>query len=245
VEIAVVRLPHLANFDEFGGFAAEPGVCLRYVTAPEELRAPDLLVLPGSKATIPDLLWLNETGLADRIRWLSGHGTPVLGVCGGFQVLGDQVRDPYGVESRVSQARGIGLLPMETELRGDKRLARVRGRFGETLPGVWGSVAGEPIEGYEMHLGATRPADPSPLAPFLSLEDATDGVVRSDGLVAGTYVHGLFERPEPRAALLRGLAATRGLRWQPGSTRRERSLDLIADAIEANVSLNALLGAAR
>jgi adenosylcobyric acid synthase len=83
VDIAVVRLPHLANFDEFGALAAEPGVCVRYVSQPTELRAPDLVILPGSKTTIPDLLWLTKRGLADRIRWLAGHGTPVLGICGG------------------------------------------------------------------------------------------------------------------------------------------------------------------
>src|ERR1700687_3195874 len=124
VDIAVVRLPHLANFDEFGALAAEPGVHVRYVTQSAELRAPDLVILPGTKTTIPDLLWLTERGLTERIRWLAAHGTPVLGVCGGYQMLGTAVHDRGGLESDHRTARGLGLLSVETKLANEKRLGR-------------------------------------------------------------------------------------------------------------------------
>jgi adenosylcobyric acid synthase len=109
------------HFDEFLALAAEPGVHLHWVTTLRELRAPDLVILPGSKATIPDLLWLRERGVAERIRWLAAHGTPVLGICGGYQMLGTAVRDPDGVELEHARAAGLQLLPVATELGGAKR----------------------------------------------------------------------------------------------------------------------------
>src|SRR5207244_6151953 len=122
VDIAVVRLPHLANFDEFGALAVEPGVQVRYVAQPVELRAPDLVILPGTKATIPDLLWLTERGLAYRIRWLAAHGTPIMGICGGYQMLGATVHDRDGLESDQRRAPGLRLLRVETGLATQKRL---------------------------------------------------------------------------------------------------------------------------
>src|SRR5262249_14700409 len=98
LEIDILRLPHLANFDEFAALANEAGVQVHWVTRATELRAPDLVILPGSKATIPDLTWVVERGLGARIDWLARHGTPVLGICGGFQMLGDRLRDPLGIE---------------------------------------------------------------------------------------------------------------------------------------------------
>jgi adenosylcobyric acid synthase len=229
VEICVVRLPHIANFDEFGGLAAERGVVLRYVTDPRDLRAPDLVIVPGTKATIPDLEWLHARGLAKRIRWLAEHATPVLGVCGGFQMLGRRVRDTLLVESTQRECDGLGFLPILTELASEKHLARVSGRFDACLSGVWRSLCGLPFDGYEIHMGRTSGPDDSVLT------------VSEDGMVAGTYIHGLFERAEPRAALLTALAAARGLTWQPGAPSPE-PYDVIADAIEANVSLEQLVG---
>jgi adenosylcobyric acid synthase len=235
IEIAVVRLPHLANFDEFAPLGAEPGVRLRYVSRPEELRAPDLVVLPGTKATIPDLVWLNSTGLADRIHWLVDHGTPILGVCGGFQMLGRAVSDPARVESSEIGSPGLGLLPIDTQLAAAKRLERIHGRFAPELPGIWASLADAAVDGYEIHVGYTR-GQPTAGVPLLQFEGCSDGLVTSDGAVAGTYVHGIFERPEPRAALLRVLASTRGFTWQAHGQPRD-PYDALADAIGQNVRL--------
>ena len=146
VDISIIRLPHLANFDEFGSLATEPGVHVRFVSKPVELRAPDLVVLPGTKATIPDLEWLVDHGLADRIHWLAKHGTPVLGICGGYQMLGTVVHDADGVESDRRTARGLGLLSAETHLGALKRLARTRGRVLDHGLGCWRGLAGVPVE---------------------------------------------------------------------------------------------------
>ena len=237
VDIAVVRLPHLANFDEFGALAAEPGVRVRYVSQPTELRAPDLVILPGTKTTIPDLLWLTERGLADRIRWLAGQGTPVLGICGGYQMLGTAVHDPDRLESDRRTARGLRLLPIETELAIEKRLVRTRGRILEHGVGVWSFLAGLPIDGYEIHAGRSRVLEVRP--PFLELEAGAEGSVAVDAPVVGTHLHGVLEQPQPRHALIHALAASRGFTWDPGVPAPD-PFDALADVLEATVRLDGL-----
>jgi adenosylcobyric acid synthase len=240
VDIAVVRLPHLANFDEFGPLGAEHGVSLRYVRDPAELRAPDLIVLPGTKATIPDLKWLSTKGLADRIRWLVTKGTPVLGVCGGFQMLGRTVRDPLRIESDQTLAPGLGLLPVETELASEKQLQRVRGRFRHGLSGIWGGLGGLVAEGYEIHMGRTAMQGTDDCGPFVLVDGCADGLVSQDGIVAGTSIHGLFEQRQPREALVKALAAARGYVWHPADAKGLEPYDVIADALEANLRLDGL-----
>ena len=250
VEIAVVRLPHLANFDEWEPLAGEPGVQLRYVSSAAELRAPDLVILPGTKATIPDLRWLFERGLAERIRWLARHQTPVLGTCGGYQMLGQRVLDPLQLESEHTAADGLGLLPVETVLAGTKQLVRTRGHVCTGLPSVWSALGACPVEGYEIHLGRTTSIDPgtgtdtgSPVQPLLDLGTRADGAVSADGQVAGTSLHGLlaWENREARHALLRALAATRGLAWQPSPAVRPDPYDRLADVLAARLRLDQLV----
>jgi adenosylcobyric acid synthase len=237
LEIAIVRLPHLANFDEFSTLDAEPDVAIRYVTRPEELRAPDLVILPGSKATIPDLLWLHEQGLADRIRWLAAHRTPVLGVCGGYQMLGHVVCDPRRLESEHTSAAGLALLPVETELGGTKRLVRTSGRGLASTSGVWSALCGVDVHGYEIHMGTTRG---DIYQPFLSLVSGPDGCVTPDGSVAGTYVHGIFEQAAPRHAVLEALARARGFSWSPGRHDTAGAYDELAGVLFATLDLNAI-----
>jgi adenosylcobyric acid synthase len=210
-------------------------VAVRYVTRPLELRAPDLVIVPGSKATIPDLRWLHKRGLADRIRWLADHGTPVLGICGGYQMLGQMVNDPRRLESDQTSAAGLGLLPVETEMGLSKRLVRTRGRVS-VAAGVWSCLDGLEVDGYEIHVGHTSALT---TRPFLVLPSGPDGCVSSDGLVAGTYVHGLFERAEPRRALIRALAHSRGFSCTPASSPPvdpyDRLADVLAQAIRVDV----------
>jgi adenosylcobyric acid synthase len=238
VEIAVLRLPHLANFDEFEALAREPGVQVRYVSRPEELRAPDLVIVPGTKATIPDLGFVHERGLAARIRWLADHDTPVLGICGGYQMLGATVLDPLRSESDHVEALGLGLLPLQTELGPEKRLARAQGRVCADLPGVWSTLGGAPVEGYEIHLGQTSGSAEHAL---LDLADGgPEGAVSADGAIAGTYLHGLFEQAEPRQALVAGLSARRGFAWRPDSTPLADPYDRFADVCKATLRLDGL-----
>jgi adenosylcobyric acid synthase len=236
VEIAVVRLPHLANFDEFGPLSLEPGVWVRYVQTPYELRAPDLVIIPGTKATIPDLTWLRERGFVERIRWLVEHGTPVLGICGGFQMLGCTIRDPLHIESDLEYLDGIGLRPGDTELKLDKTLRRVTGVGCGDLSGVWSCLANTTIRGYEIHSGLSTSS--ARVTALLDLEGRLDGAV--SGAVAGTYVHGVFEGAEPRRALVANLAQARGWR-APGSEQPATDpYDRLADALAVNLTLDSL-----
>jgi adenosylcobyric acid synthase len=236
VEVAVVRFPHVANFDEFGALAAEPGVQVRYVTHPEQLRAPDLVILPGTKATIPDLLWLSDRGLAARIRWLAEHDTPVLGICGGYQMLGRRISDRLRLESEWAEASGLGFFSFDTELAAEKRLARAAGSVRHGLPGIWGSLGGIDVEGYEIHAGHS---EPGPGTALLDLGERADGGVTADGRVAGTYVHGMLEQPRPRHLLMRTLASLRGFHWHAGLLPSDDPYDRLAETIGATVRITA------
>ena len=238
VEVACIRLPRMANFDDLLPLAREPGVAVRFVDRPQELRAPDLVILPGSKATLPDLAWLWERGLAGRIQALARRGTPILGICGGYQMLNRVVRDPAGVESaHLRELPGLGLLPAETVLTPEKRLGLATGRVQAAGESLWSALHGLDVEGYEIHVGQTTGEAPS----LLRLDDGrADGALH--GNVAGTYLHGLFERATPRQALLAALAARNGFAWMPSSGQESivQRLDRLADTLEASLDLSLL-----
>ncbi len=235
VDIAVIHLPRIANFDDFDPFVDEPGVRLRYVSRPDDLGTPDLIVLPGTKATIADLEWLRRSGLAGAVTAAYEAGATVLGVCGGYQMLGASVRDPDGVEAEPgADVPGLGLLRMITTFAGDKSTLRV---VGETTAAVgpWAEAAGTPVEGYEIHMGRTLPIpDSAPLRPLLRIEDRWDGAVSEDGRVAGTYVHGLFHNDAFRHALLASL----GRREAPAHRfDREREFDRLAQHVRSHLDV--------
>ncbi len=215
IDIAVVRYPRISNFDDFEPLA-RAGARVRYVTSPARLGVPDLIVLPGSKATIADLEWLRATGLGARLRALVDTGVPVLGICGGFQMLGEELHDPGGVEGQAVRVHGLGFLPVRTTFTREKRTAPVEGHVqpNRIVPGD------EPlaIRGYEIHLGETRRGGCAPFAELVRLpsrERVADGALSADGLVAGTYVHGLFANDALRDALLTSLARRRGIAFSP------------------------------
>ncbi|MBV8718144.1 MAG: cobyric acid synthase [Chloroflexi bacterium] len=239
VEVAIVRLPHIANFDEFGGLAGDTNVELRYIARPEELRAPDLVILPGTKATIPDLLWLAERGLSGRIRWLAEHGTPVLGVCGGYQMLGATVTDPSRIESEIECAQGLCLLPVHTELLEHKRLLNVHGRVLPHGTGVWQSLAQLGVDGYEMHVGHTRHAGEHP--SWLMLQDGPEGSASTELPVVGTNVHGMLQSALARQALLRPLAERRGFTYALLEGSNVDVYDRLADVLEQTLDLTHVL----
>jgi len=241
IEIAVVRLPRIANFDDFEPLAAEPGVRVRFATTPAALRAADLVVLPGSKSTIADLAWLQETGLAAAVVAAASAGRPVLGVCGGFQMLGEAILDPEGVESPAPSTPGLGLLPAVTTFSPSKTTVRVRARVAGT-PGPFADAAGSEVTAYEIHAGRTRPAPGVPPL-FAVVERAgasahdADGAVNAAGNVAGTYLHGLFANDALRRALLRHLAALKGSapdgRWgAPRGDPYERLARVVGGALD-------------
>jgi adenosylcobyric acid synthase len=193
LDVAVVRLPHISNFDDFDALEAEPVVSLRYVQEPEEFGQPDLVILPGTKPTCPDLLALRESGLAQMLSDHVHRGGALIGVCGGYQMLGERVLDPDAIESSLTEADGLGLLPVQTVLRGAKVTRRVMGRVA-TPRGLLASAEGE-LAGYEIHMGDTEAL--GAISPALRLrrgsdDEMADGCIDERGAVLGTYVHGLF-----------------------------------------------------
>ena len=192
--IAVVRLPRISNFTDFNALEHLPGVALYYADRPEELSAADLVILPGTKNTMGDLKWIRETGMEAAILRKYGEGCFVFGVCGGFQMLGMQLSDPFGIEEG-GTLRGLGLLPVETVFSREKTRTRVTGNawvFEE-----WGGAADPGITGYEIHMGETKRAGGRPCTGIRKETDPAGAVLKEDGCIqgraAGTYVHGFFD----------------------------------------------------
>ena len=233
IKVAVLRFPRIANFDDLDPLAAEPDVELRIVTSGMALPGDaDLVILPGAKATLADLAALRGEGwdidLAAHVR----RGGAVLGICGGFQMLGRRIADPDGIEGPPAAADGLGLLDLETVLTGNKQLRETRGR--EVLSGA-------PIHGYEMHVGRT--GGPALARPMLDLDGRPDGAVSPDGRIMGCYVHGLFAADGFRHAFLARLKA-RAFSGLAFEQRIEATFDAFADHLETHVDLDGLLALA-
>ncbi|MGY2047288.1 cobyric acid synthase [Methylobacterium sp. JK268] len=231
--VAVPVLPRIANFDDLDPLRAEPGVSVVLVRPGTPLPAgADLVLLPGSKTTIPDLLAFRAEGWDIDLKAHVRRGGRVLGLCGGYQMLGTRIADPHGIEGGPREVEGLGLLAVETVMTPDKRLAPAA---GVSLP------EGTPFSGYEMHLGETRGPDTG--RPLLRLADGRlDGAASADGRVCGTYVHGLFADDRQRARWLGRLgAAASGLAYEAGV---EAALDGLADHLERHVALDRLLALA-
>jgi adenosylcobyric acid synthase len=221
LQIAVVRLPRISNFTDTDPLAAEPGVVVRFVTGPAEVAGADLVILPGSRATVADLAWLRERGLADAITQRAGRGAPVLGICGGFQMLAGEIHDD--VESGAGLVPGLGLLPATVRF-GTAKVLRLR----------TGTADGEQVTGYEIYHGVVEVAGGGQFPGGCSA-----------GHVYGTTWHGIFESDGFRRALLRQAAAAAGRDFEPANTCfaqiRERRLDTLADLVAAHLDTDALL----
>jgi adenosylcobyric acid synthase len=232
--IAVPRLPWIANFDDLDPLRAEPAADLLLLAPGTPLPAPcDLVILPGSKATISDLAALRAEGWEIDILAHHRRGGRVLGLCGGYQMLGQTLADPDGIEGPPDEIRGLGLLDTRTVLAPEKCLSRVSGTLAQT---------GAVFAGYEMHCGRTEgPATARPFARFA--DGRLDGAYSADGRVAGTYVHGLFAAEPARAALLAWVGGTSaGVGYE---AEVEAALDALAAHLEAHIDLDRLLSMAR
>lgn len=234
LDIAVIRYPRISNFTDVDPFFVEPDCRVRFVTRAEELGQPDLLILPGSKNTLEDLLFLRETGLEAALLRLHREGRTLLaGICGGYQMLGSSIHDPQGVESPVRSMAGLGLIPMETTMQTRKTTVLSRGtaRFaGETID----------LLGYEIHMGQSVFTEER--APLIELADRADGYWDERELVLGSYFHGLFHDDRFRQLLLNFLRGKKGL--APITERpsfvalREQGFDRIAEEVKKHVRLD-------
>jgi adenosylcobyric acid synthase len=219
IRIAALVLPWIANFDDLDPLAAEPDIDLILVRPGTPLPVCDLVILPGSKATIADLAALRATGWDGDLVAHRRRGGRILGICGGYQMLGRSIADPDGVEGPPAQVPGLAMLPVDTVLGGDKHLVAVTGR----------ATNGAAFQGYEMHVGRTQGA----AIPMLHLADGrADGAVSDDGLVAGCYIHGLFASDEHRAAWLRALGA------KPADRNHEAEIETVLDALAAHLEMH-------
>lgn len=228
LEVAVVRLRWMSNFTDVDALAAEPGVSVRFTRSVTDVERADLVLLPGTKATVEDLERLRASGLADALKRRAAAGQPILGVCGGYQMLGRRIEDE--VESGRGVVDGLGVLPVETRFAREKLLRQVRGRFEDF-----------DATGYEIRHG--RPVRDGASA---LLDDGTpDGEGCRAGNVLGTSWHGLLEGDDVRRALLRWVAAERGRDWTPGTEPfaavRERHLDRLGDLVEEHADTDALM----
>ncbi len=236
VDIAVIRLPKLSNFTDFGALSCVEDFSVRYVSRLQEFGTPDLVILPGTKNTIDDLKWLKQSGLAAKLTRYAAEGGVLIGICGGYQMLCRTVRDPYGVEAG-GEIVGLGLLAADTVFEREKTRTRVSGRFGK-VEGALSSLSGRRFEGYEIHMGATAAAEGD--CDLVTLTTA-DGLTRPDGKsdgknVYGCYVHGLFDSNEVLQALADTLLARKGLERSCNDhvnlkEYKEKQYDLLADAL--------------
>ena len=240
IDIAVIRYPRISNFTDFNVFEQNPNVTVRYVASEEELHHPDLIILPGSKNTMGDLKWMRQNGMEAAVKKRVGE-IPVFGICGGYQMLGEMVEDPDGVEEG-GALRGMELLPVKTELKKQKKRCQVEGKIG-TLPGIFSELSGCSYQGYEIHMGSTH------IDGEASVEwEAPVYGTRQN--VYGSYIHGLFDQGHTAEAVVRALAKKKGLSLTEGEIQDYRKFkktqyDKLADAMRMYFHMEEIYGMLR
>jgi adenosylcobyric acid synthase len=244
VTVAVIRLPRMSNFTDFDPLTHTPGVRIRYADTPEGMTGVDMTVIPGTKNTIEDLLWLKEEGFQRAIRDYVGRGGVVFGVCGGFQMLGKSVEDPWGVESDMRRLAGLGLLDASTVLKKEKLTCQVKAEAAPLGKGAFRAT------GYEIHMGETISGE----RPFATITerngeaaDAPDGAVSADMRVFGTYIHGIFDNDALRGAFISWLRERKGLARGDGPVKagfgeaQEASISLLTRTLEESVRMDEVM----
>ncbi len=242
LNIAVIRLPRISNFTDFDPLESEPTVSVKYLSPKQDLGHPDAVILPGTKTTIADLMVLQKTGMGEAIQNYAAAGGTVLGICGGFQMLGQLLADPEGLEGQAGRYPGLGLLPIKTVITGQK-IARQR-QVTSNFPQM-----GLPVTGFEIHQGRSRVAESLPTDPptyYNLFDDAHLGMVDQCQSVWGTYLHGIFDNGPWRRAWLNHLRQQRGLKSLPTGVsnyreQREQLLDSLATKVEAHLDLTPFL----
>ena len=228
IDIAVVKLPRISNFTDVSPLERFESVSVRYIERPDQLHQPDMILLPGTKSTIADLLWLRQSGLEAAICQQAARGCIVFGICGGYQMLGTSIRDPLGVEAAgVTEVKGMGLLPMDTVFQGEKVQQQTGGVFG-TISGPLHSLSGIAYTGYEIHMGRSG----QQLPPLVSR-----------GNVYGSYIHGIFDGAGIAQAVIGDLAARKGI--DPGTLTvfdperyKQEQYDKLADAVRGGLDMD-------
>ncbi len=252
VEVAVIHLPHMSNFTDFDPLEGEPDVSIRYVGRGTPLGNPDVVIIPGSKNTIEDLAYLKRTGVADEIKRLSESGATVIGMCGGFQMLGRELHDPLHTESSIPSIDGLGLLDIVTTFARDKITTQVRAVACGPGP-VLGEARGCEVVGYEIHMGRTRPGPG--VVPVFEITHrfggdmhTVDGAADAGGRVWGTYIHGIFDNPRFRRMIINSIRKMKGLGpleesvHLPAWEQRQGDYDRLAGVVRGSLDMAMVYG---
>ena len=240
IDIAVIRLPKISNFTDFSALEATDAVSLRYVSSAMELGDPDCVILPGTKNTIADLLWMRQNGLEAAIKKLYVRGRLIIGICGGYQILGDKIIDACGAEGG-GEVTGMELLPIETSFEEEKHRTRVSGVVLNDVDAPFGKIN---VEGYEIHMGRSE-LKPGARAFVRYDNGVTDGCY--NGNAFGCYLHGFIDSMECREALLKKLCDMKGISFDEAAVfdyaaYKEKQYDILADAIRENVDMDMIYG---
>ena len=246
IDIAVIRLPRISNFTDFNTFEYIPGVSLRYVKSVRELKDPDMIILPGTKNTMEDLKWLRESGLETQILKQAAKGKVIFGICGGYQMLGMELSDPFNVESGGTMA-GMGLLPTKTVFEKEKVRTRVSGNFNE-VSGILAELSYVEFEGYDIHMGQTTYDFNEEELTTIDNVNGED-IIKNDGLykdnVYGSYIHGIFDKEEVSKAIVESLCIHKGIDYSSISTvdienYKEEQYDKLAEGIRNSLDMKAI-----
>jgi adenosylcobyric acid synthase len=250
LDVVVIKLPHISNFTDFDPLEDEPDVQLRYVSKANKIGNPDMVIIPGSKNTIHDMAYLEKSGLASMIIEQEKRGIPIVGICGGFQILGKELHDPQHTESDIDSIKGLGLMDMSTIFEPEKITTQVQaeivgsGRFFDGIKGQY-------VAGYEIHMGRTQIGE-GVIPAFRIFERSTqgvdilDGAVRTDGRVFGTYIHGIFDNDKFRRHMLDLIRESKG--WAPLEAddvltvfeQREKDFNKLADVVRTSLDMDKL-----
>ncbi|MEY8320691.1 cobyric acid synthase [Lachnospiraceae bacterium 46-61] len=245
LNIAVVRLPHISNFTDFNRLEAIEGVSVYYAYKVEQLEYADMIILPGTKNTIEDLLFIRQQGIESAIKKLANRGVIIFGICGGYQMMGESITDKYGVE-KMGTIDGMGLLPVVTTFQPQKTMTRVRGKF-LNICGDLKELSGKPFYGYEIHMGETKVIGEQHFYEIIS----DDNTVQKQGAYCqncyGTYVHGIFDEEQTAKALLIALCRKKdadsekllchAVNWEE---YKQRQYDILAEIMRQNLDMNAI-----
>lgn len=243
VDLAVIRIPRISNFTDFNVLESMPGVSVRYIDTVEHLGDPDMILLPGTKNTMADLLWMRQNGLEGCILKHAAAGKPVFGICGGYQMLGETLKDPFEVEHGGEMA-GIGLLPSVTTFEKEKVRTRVNGTFGQ-ISGIFSELSGLEFEGYEIHMGTTTLDRGNVLSEIKqeNMQGKADGI--NSGNVYGSYVHGIFDCDGVAKTIISALLRKKGLSDEEVvsidlAAYKEKQYDLLAQGMRENMDMDML-----
>ncbi len=230
IDIAAVRLPKISNFTDLDVFGQFPDVSVRYVSSARELGHPDLIVIPGTKSTVADMMWMRKSGMEEAVRSAASAGIPIFGICGGYQLLGREISDPLECECG-GNVSGMGLLDSVTVFSSDKRQTRTNGRF-IAEDGFFSCLSGAEFSGYEIHMGVTADCGAS----------LTDCGGSAAGNVAGCYIHGIFDNADVSGRLIRALFEAKGASFSGKAVDRpvyrEKQFDILADAVRSSIDMD-------